>query len=481
MARFVDVEPGSRHYDDITEATNTLLQDGEPLLKGITFQVFDSKRPYIYQEVKATKNQTKFSLYKSISPTSDNPLYCFIDGVSTPIKDVKQSSGKTYVYLHAGAKQGSLISFVANGVPAMNYRHLPYTKTRPSYPHFALKYRDYYIQERRFEEYVYVFGRKLKKAHLDKADLNPKGNEANFDQGLAAKYIGEKQDTYIITPSGRIHLPWHLEGVSGKVNYVYKKSGSYHRHREDFKAFTGNEYDTKAEPYFTNRFFPEIHTLRKDMIIALNRLRRHLYATYTDIDPPTGKIDLKYNAYEGQTNFRINATFPKGSGKLLVYSSLKPYASDGKWHRMTINKEYIEVDSSTIELKVPAKAGYMYHFYYDKRYSDLVYDIGRSVRYWDNENRKFLRVNGISSDWAEHADELDSERFYNGDRLLQHKIISNWYDKGNTIPRVSKDYWYPINNIERHGYFVMPETPISKIEAVIMINKFIKWSLERFL
>ncbi|NMA87004.1 MAG: hypothetical protein GX968_06735, partial [Tissierellia bacterium] len=83
MSRFLDVTSNKWYYNEIVEASNIILEDGEPLIVGIPYNVFMEGKPYIYQEFKATAGQKEFMLNKAITPSSDNPLFVYINGVQT--------------------------------------------------------------------------------------------------------------------------------------------------------------------------------------------------------------------------------------------------------------------------------------------------------------------------------------------------------------------------------------------------------------
>ena len=77
MSRFLDVTSNKWYYNEMVEASNIMLEDGEPLIKGIPYNTFEEGKPYIYKEFKATAGQKEFVLDKAITPTNNNPLFVY--------------------------------------------------------------------------------------------------------------------------------------------------------------------------------------------------------------------------------------------------------------------------------------------------------------------------------------------------------------------------------------------------------------------
>lgn len=477
MVSFIDVKSGYWAYDDIMEAANTFLEDGQPLIGTIPFQAFEKDKGYIYEEIKATKNQVKFTLGKLITPTNDNPLFVYVDGVQYGYKSTAIENGKTVVYLYTPVAQGSVVSFMSVGVPALKQGR-PYTVTKSYYPHYKLKHADSYTfhPANGFNEYLVVFGKQLKRVLISQEDIDAT-TDAEHDQELARKLIGTKTDVYLMSPSGRIHLPWNFEGMTGKITYAYVEGGVTKKTTEEFQAWTTSKTDTAREPYHNDRFFPGVWVKRAEYVVVLDRLRKYFYQKFTDYDAPGSVLDFVETAYLGQSVFRLNGTYPSGKGLLEVYKQ-NPESED--WELLTKDTHYSEFDDHTVVLKPPADKGEVFKFYYEKKQSDHLFDVGRDVRYWDKTNGKFVNINGTTQWWVEHVLSLDSEIRNDGERLIAGKSITNFFDPTNKEIPIVDDYYRPTGSGPGRSFF-MPHTPISRTEAMLFTNRFRKWCLERFL
>jgi hypothetical protein len=489
--RFNDVSPGHWAYDDIMEACNTLLEDGEPLMKPLFYQAFEPNKPYIYQEVKAGKNQLTYILNRKIQPSNDNPLHVFVNGVQWAYKSAQIVKEQTHVTLYTAPKEGSIVSFCSYGKPLLGEDGRPVIKTEPYYPHYKLKYYDKYVFWPYYGNYevVTIFGRRLQRVDIDPEELELAGKVPEFDQELARKYIGDRTDVYIITPSGRLHLPWNFEGMTGKITYAYNTKGknapltdaNVTTYTEEFKAYTHSATDTKYEPYRNDRFFPDVWVSREEMITALNRLRIHFITRFTDRNAPGTELNQRIRAYQGQKVFRLNGSYPAGKGLIIVSKRTIKDNPDSPYIILKKGVDYEEFDNHTILLKQPAEEGYYYGFYYKKRVSDRFKDVGMDVKYWNNDDKKLISVNGTTDEWVEHALALEDEKLNDGTYLIKGTEINYWYDASKKIPVMNR-YNQPIPGKDSvKKIFLLPKARISRYEVVSTLNRFRKWCLERLI
>lgn len=173
MPTWVDVVEGDWFYNEVVEASNIYLEDGKPLIEGIPYNVFQDGAPYIYEEHIGSTGKKIFSLSQNITPTADNPLYVYVDGVQTVYKSitVNATTGNSDVELYFAPKLGAVVSFASYGIPDVD----KFGKSKYSgivyYPKYTLQYASTYYYDpfsRKYQEYVYAFGRPLKigRAHV---------------------------------------------------------------------------------------------------------------------------------------------------------------------------------------------------------------------------------------------------------------------------------------------------------------------------
>ena len=113
MSRWIDILPSSWYYNEMVEAGDIYLEDGEPFLVGMPYNVFETGAPYIYTEMKSLANQQEFILNKVVIPSGDNPLYVYINGVQTVYKEVTNDGTNTKITLFQGVGEGSIVAFAS--------------------------------------------------------------------------------------------------------------------------------------------------------------------------------------------------------------------------------------------------------------------------------------------------------------------------------------------------------------------------------
>lgn len=435
MIKFTDVKEGSKYYDDIMEACNTFLIDGEPIMKGLPYQQFESGKPYVYSEIKADGKTLNFQINKAVKPTEDNPLYVMVDGVQWGYKSTKVSGSKTTVTLYLKPKKGAIVSIMSYGVPKVT-NTLPVLKTVAYHPYYWLKQAEKY----EFDPYgggaerVTILGKALKRIEIDSADRKMSGDD------LARAYIKDKTDSYIITPKGMLYVPWNYEGMSGSITYKYKGKVT----TESFKAYTHGSKDTSHEPYRNDRFFPNAQVTRADTLVAVNRLRKHFLDRFMDSPAPTTLISDKILSYNGQRVFRLNGAYPAGQNLIKVYRHSKAGDPDSARVLLKKGKDYDETNNNTITMKKAVEENYYYEFRFDRTKTyRFTSDVGRTYKVYDIENKKLVTLKGGQGDWIHHVLELEAERV-GDENLLQGNVIKYWYDKSETIPVVNK-YLIPMN------------------------------------
>ncbi|MEC0276802.1 hypothetical protein [Peribacillus frigoritolerans] len=503
--RLLDVPVGHKYYDDIMEAYTTILDDGEPLLDTLPYQYYVKDKPYIYAEITSKKNQLTYVIKgKTFKPDNeDNPLQVTVDGIPWGYKSTKIVKKDTQVVLHIAPKEGSIVSFISPGVPSIGSDERPKKPGEIWYPRHELTHSDQYVWWPNVvgREYVTVFGERLKRIQMDPDDWDTKKSgpydkgkyafHSPYDEALATKYIGNKTDVYLITASGRIYLPWNLEGVTVKITYAYNtkgrsapKSSRYVKnHTETFKAWAGSGSGGIMAAR-NDRFFPDAAITRAEMVIAIARLREHFQVRYTDTAFEQSEdwvIQDNITAYQGQTVFRLNGTYPSGKGKLIVKKNRTPNVYNPKSsERLRLNRDYRETNDHTITLLKPAEEDYVYEFWYSKKYGELYYDLGRNVKYYDTGTKKLRSVNGTTAPWVDYMMKLENEKLLDGSRLIGGSKITSWHNKSKTQPRVT-NFDHPVAGKDKaYKYFFMPNNRVDRLEVAGMLNRFRLWCIERF-
>lgn len=458
---WVDVKPTDWFYNEIMEASRIKLEDGSPFIQGIPYGVFKNGSPYIYEEHIGVTGKKKFLLSTYVNPTVDNPLNVYIDGVQTVYKALRTVDGKTEVELYVAPKQGSIISFISEGIPLTDRFGKPVTNSIPAqYPSYKLSKGDKYFYNpfsRKYQEYVYAFGKMLMRASVDDSEWGISSVE-----DILKKYIGYKNDVYVIEPyTGTIYMPYILNNVTCRITYSYLDGYE--------KQITEVYKPSSPSVVFTNRFFPNAYITRAEAYTLINRLRQTFYSRFTDIETPTNVLDQTIVAYEGQRIFKLNGTYPAKENLLVVTvnGELKNSSTD-----------YVEFDEHTVIFNQGLKQGDEVHFLYEKTQSRRFADVNGITQMIVQNTGEVVTINGLlDSWWAGHVLSIEDEKLKDGTYLIEGINVTNFDTEG----RVVVDNMY--NNIPGTNEPVrmfMPYSLLTRAQAVAFLNRFRKWCIEKF-
>lgn len=208
IRKWVDVNEGDWFYNDVMEATNMVLEDGEVFVAGINYNKFEEGKPFVYEEIKGKAGQTSFSLPVLIKPTDDNPLYVFIDGVQTIYQTAETNSkGLTDVELYTGVKAGQVVSFCSYGEPLLDsaWKRPPVSWTG-DLPRAELSAATTYFYDpfsRNHQEYLYAAGQPLRRLSIPSEVWGDTKGDAAAVTKIATKAIGYRTDVYCVSPGDR--------------------------------------------------------------------------------------------------------------------------------------------------------------------------------------------------------------------------------------------------------------------------------------
>lgn len=466
MIRWVDVNESDWYFNEITEACNTLLEDGEPLIQGIAYNAYWEGTPYLYEEQKGVKGKTIFTLTKKLIPTPANPLLAFIDGAQTIIKScTDNATGTSDVEFYVSPPSGSTISFTSMGKPDVDRFGKPkMAGGTPTYPNKKLDWGDFYYYEplsRQYQEYLYAFGQKLFRVDVPAEEWTIPSN----GQQLAAKYIGNKQDRYIVSPAdlgGWIYLPYSLDGVTCRFTYNSLEN-------EVIKMRGGNFQAHGENVIFNNRFFPKAYITHLEAVVLLDRLRKSFYSRFTDVDAPTNQTDETFITYRDQKVIKLNSKVDQLANGVTV-------KLDGVVK--TRPADFNMFDDHTILWNTPLTEGREVTVSYHKTTSVRFKDVGRTTSMFDNETSETISVNGSESVyWAESVLSLEEETLANNSEwLINGRSITNF-----TNGSVTVDHLYnPVPGTDPEQYYFMPQTILTRAEGVALLNRFRKWCIEKF-
>ncbi|WP_432776016.1 hypothetical protein AAFJ72_03150 [Brevibacillus gelatini] len=470
MISWADVSEKDWFYNEVMEASNYLMGDGEPFIQGIAYGSFESNAPYLYEEQNGAAGQKVFTVQGKITPSADNPLFVFVDGTQTLYKEIRvnpNDPNKTDIELYYAPPAGSVVAFSSLGKPALDRfgKPIPPNSSSFAYPNKRLDHGDTYYYNpfsRQFNEYLYAYGRALHRIDVPEEEW-----QSASGQELARKYIGLKQDVYIVSPApgATIYLPYNLNGV--QVRFIYN---SY----ENGTLFMRGGYFSVKSPgvWRNDRFFPNAYINRAEAFVLIDRLRRSFYQRFTDSQPPTHQLDETYTAYEGQRVFRLNGTYPAGKQMLSVHI-------DGN---EIDQANYQEFDDHTVLFNDPIEAGREVHFFYRKEVSTRFEDVGREKYMYNSSTGEKIPLQGgltgnTPSWWAPSVLSMEDERFENGDYLIEGIEINNFVDGAAVVNHM---YEVSSSTAEDKERWFMPYTLLTRAQAVTFLNRFRKWSLERF-
>ena len=352
MSRFLDVTSNKWYYNEIVEASNIILEDGEPLIVGIPYNVFMEGKPYIYQEFKATAGQKEFMLNKAITPSSDNPLFVYINGVQTVYKDVSPSEGGTKVTLYSGVPANAIVAFASYGVPRLDDFGRPYTTgmSEVRYPNKRLKgYANYYYSPfyREKRETVSAFGKYLRRANISQEEWDA---DPTRRQEVLRKHIGYNNDVYFIAPDGILHVPYNMNGVTCKVTYLTKEGY--------VKVNTEEVVPVTNTILHLNRVFPDAYITRAEAFVLIDRVRRSFYSRFSDTKAVTHKLDATVVAYSGQRSVSVPGRYEVGGNDLEVFLN---------GTKQKVGIDYEEYDGYTVVFKHYLNEGDVVRFKSEKK------------------------------------------------------------------------------------------------------------------
>lgn len=464
MRKWVDVNEGDWFYNDVMEATNMYLEDGEPFVMGINYNQFESGKPFLFEEMKAVANQTIFHLPVKIEPTEGNPLFVFIDGVQTIYKSaVINTSDKTDVELYVGAKQGQIVAFCSYGVPKINPDwKKPSMTWLGDLPRTVIPRNDVYFYDpysRAHQEYLYAGGQPLRRLSIPKEVWAKTEGNVDAVTDIATNAIKYRTDVYCVSPGGSLFLPFNLNGVTCKFNYWILENGVFKMMSKEIKATTSN-------PTYNNRFFPKAIIERGEAFHLINKLRKVLYSRFTDMDAPTKGVDQTINAFQGQRVIRINGNYPAGAKKLTVKLN---------GTIQTVDTKYKEIDNNTIVFNFPLSEGDVVQVSYTKGESERFQDIGRASAYYDQENDKRTEESA-NVWWKISVSEMEDETFNNGDHLIKGLEIKKKLNGAAVVTKMGR----PVGGTQAPETWFLGSTAMTRAEAVAFLNRFRKWCIERF-
>lgn len=466
MKTFVDVGEGDWFYNEVMEATNFRIEDDDLFIHGIPYSNFVTGQPYLYEELAGESGKTLFSLSKLVVPTEDNPLFVYIDGVQTIFKSLSTNTdSKTDVLFYTAPRAGSIVSFASLGKPSVDKFGKPSMGAGTAYPQFILAHAsEYYFDpfSRKFQEYLYAFGRKLKRL-----DVPTSAWDSVAESSVIASYISDQTDVYIMSPTNVLYLPYNVNGVTCRFVYTSKNSGgSVISHTETFKPASPT-----GKVQYINRFFPSALITRAEAFHLIDKLRRMLYQRFTDVEAPGAEFTEEHTAYDGQRVFKLDHRYSKGEGILKVYLN-------GSETPLTLGVHYTEFDDQTVLFTVPLTVGDEVKIeqlkYASTKFKDVGYDKKMYVLAEDRE----VSLGGLDHNtwWVKSVLDMEEEKFGNGDPLISGFDVT-LRDDG----RVVVDTWYnPLPGEQAPERWFLPSTLLTRAQAVTFLNHFRKWSIERF-
>lgn len=469
MTSWVDVTPDDWFYNEVTEASNILMEDGEPFIAGIGYGSFLEGAPYVYDEQEGAKGKRKFTIKQKIVPTPANPLFVYVDGTQTMHKSVTNpTDSTTEVVLYTAPRQGSLVSFVSIGkvkVDRFGKPAEPESWSGFGHPKHLLESGAAYAwnpMSRKYQEYLYAFGRPLKRISIDDSLW-----KASDHAALVRKYLGNKTDCYMVSPapSAYIYLPYNLNGVTCRFSHQVFKNGSYQMRSYDIRA-------TAGLPWRNDRFFPDALITRAEAFTLIDRLRKTLYSRFTDLDAPGAKLEQTIYAQEAQTRFRLNGSYPAGNGRIKVKRN---------GTLLTKDVNYIETDNRTITFVNPQEKGWRLDFYFEKAISTRFMDVGVKTAIYDQDTPETISVSGSEGPayWVDPVLALENETFQNGQFLIEGIQVGKFYNGWPVVDNMHNPVSTTSSDADKKPYF-MPMALMDRAQTVSFLNRFRKWSLETF-
>lgn len=465
MGRWIDNLPNKWYYNEMVEAGDIYLEDGEPFVAGMPYNVFEPNAPFIYVEVKALAGQHTFTIDKVIEPSSNNPLYVYVNSIQTVYKEVVKDGTNTKISLFQGVEEGTIVTFASYGIAKVDNNGRPFLNANNlQYPNYTLKGASSYVFDNynsQFTEYVYAFGKQLKRARISNEEWV--GASGNI-QKVLRKYIKSNADTYVVSADGVIHLPYNLNNVTCKIIYTTNE-GYNKKNTEEFVP-------TSPSVSFLNRLFPESKMTRAEGFVLLDRLRSSFYSRFTDIKAPTHNLSTEVNAYNGQRLVSISGSYVVGSGELKVWLN---------GIEQQVGRDYDETSPYTITFVDFLNDGDIVKFSANRTVSIKLKDVGTTTNYTRSDTGETFTLNGtIGNDnpeddswWAPNILALEQEFLSSGENMVEGvPVTANGLSivvNGNMQAQDGPDLWF------------MPNSFMTRAAAVTIINRFRKLCLEKFL
>jgi hypothetical protein len=463
MRNFVDVQEGDWFYNEIMEAANLTLADGTDFISSIPYSSFNTGAPYLYEEQPGEQGKTYFHLTKLVQPTVDNPLYVYIDGVQTVYKAwYINGSSLTDVELYVSPKAGTIVSFVSLGEPSVDGFGKPSLIGNESYPAHVLDHAATYFYDpfsRRFQEYCFAFGRKLRRLTIPDAVW-----AAGTATSVVAAYIKDNQEVYCVSPTGTLYMPYNLNSVSISFQYTSLESGSVVIRGGTFKATapTGNVQ-------YNNRFFPQALITRAEAFYLVEKLRRTFYQRFSDADYPRASFEDEFHATDGQRVFKLNNRYIVGTGLLKVYVN----------DALVSSTTYNEFDDHTVIFNVPKTLGTKITFMQTKSTSSRFKDTGAVKSMYVTATDTIVPIGGgsVNSYWVASVMDLEEERLSDGSYLIEGFDITTLTAEGYAVV---DEQFNPITGTQDPEKWFMPKTLLTRAQSAAFLNRLRKWSIDKF-
>jgi hypothetical protein len=462
MREWLDVNPGSWYYNEVMEATNYILEDGDYFIKGIPYNVFEGSSQRIFKEFTAGEGQKEFNLGVTIVVTPSNPLYVYVDGTQVIYEGVKVAGGEigttgNVVTLFTGVRAGQIVTFVQGGSPRLSsgvggLKGRPQVSGNPIYPSKPLDNGDkYYFNTdyMPYKEYCYAYGRQLRRAIIPKEEWFYVSDASKL-QALLRKYIGYERDVYTISPNdlsvfpyasflvneamqmgppyddGKVRswvfLPYTLNDVTCRLEYVIRDSAT-----GQFRLVGGNFQAHSPVILYNDRVFPDTYVTNAELWTLINRLRKSFIARFTDTLPG----EYRYNLLGDIDAVRVNEYFVAEQGQTHFYLSGR------------MDEEGLRVYLNGKEMK---KADYSMPNSFLVRTKEMMREGSKIVVSGFREDS--ARFSGLDGWYKWDIIELENELMEEGSYLMEDSLFD-------------------------------PNEAVRRSDAVVILNRFRQWCIQR--
>lgn len=325
MFKIIDINPSNWYFQDITEFNNISLYNGMeyiPSISGIPYNQFNS--PALDYVTVNTSVTSEIYLPTIISPTEDNPVKVWVNNIEQTVLTAVTRDNVTVLNIAREMSVGSDIRVIFNGEP--KYRVLvsvPIGITVKLYSSDLSQSRDlvngesfiYYNTDdgiAAYNVYTEEFGGTLGKIYISQyarkttvgtsgdvyyplfsIDI-PSGNTYYYDpynsvfsekctiNGVQLKRIDDLDDmdeTSYRVASGNLFVHYSLNNEIVELTFMVKNSAG------TIRTVTNRKRVHSDSMLYTNRFFPDMHVTRAEIITFLDRMRLDFLSRYTDFNP----------------------------------------------------------------------------------------------------------------------------------------------------------------------------------------------------